>query len=152
MLSYTSEITINKPLDTSFSKIVNLDTMKHWQEGLISIEHISGTPRKVGSIIILNYQFGNQKMKLTESVTHRDNNASIHFNFDSKMMHNIQKNSFEAIDKRTTKWICENQFLPRSFKARIMLFLIPKAFKKQTQKYLTNFKNYVENGTSITNK
>ncbi|WP_336065759.1 SRPBCC family protein [Mesoflavibacter sp. CH_XMU1404-2] len=152
MLSYTSEIIINKPVATCFSTIVNLDSMKHWQDGLISIEHISGTPREIGSIMILNYQFGNRKMKLTESVTHRENNTAIHFNFDTKMMHNVQKNSFEAIDETTTKWTSENEFFPRSFSSRIMLFLIPKAFKKQTQKYLTNFKNYVENGTSIANQ
>ena len=126
--------------------------MKHWQEGLISTEHISGVPKDIGSTMQLNYQFGSQKMKLTESVTHRENNASIHFNFDTKVMHNIQRNSFETIDKTTTKWICKNEFFPRSLSARIMLLLLPKTFKKQTQKYLTNFKNYVENGTSITNQ
>lgn len=151
MLSYTSEIIINKPVATCFSAIVNLDSMKHWQDGLISIEHISGRPREIGSVMILNYLFGKRKMKLTESVTHRENNSSIHFNFDTKIMHNIQRNSFEAIDKTTTKWTSENEFFPRSFSARIMLFLMPKAFKKQTRKYLTNFKNYVENGTSIVN-
>lgn len=152
MLSYTSEIIINKPIATCFSTIVNLDSMKHWQDGLISIEHISGTPREIGSIMILNYQFGNRKMKLTESVTHRENNTAIHFNFDTKMMHNVQKNSFEAIDETTTKWTSENEFFCRNLKARIMLLLFPKTFKKQTQKYLTNFKNYVENGTSIANQ
>lgn len=152
MLSYTSEIIINKPVTTCFSEIVNLDSMKHWQEGLISIEHISGTPREIGSVMILNYLFGKRKMKLTESVTHRENNSSIHFNFDTKIMHNVQKNTFEVIDETTTKWVSKNQFFPRNFSARIMLFLIPKAFKKQTKKYLTNFKNYVENGTSIANQ
>lgn len=152
MLRYTSEIIINKPITSCFSEFVNLHSMKHWQEGLISTEHISGVPKDIGSTMQLNYQFGSQKMKLTESVTHRENNASIHFNFDTKVMHNIQRNSFETIDKTTTKWICKNEFFPRSLSARIMLLLLPKTFKKQTQKYLTNFKNYVENGTSITNQ
>jgi len=152
MLRYTSEIIINKPITTCFTEIVNLDSMKHWQEGLISFAHISGTPRKIGSTIQLNYQFGKRRMELTESVTHRENNTAIHFNFDTKVMHNIQRNSFEAIDETTTKWTSKNEFFPRSFSSRIMLFLIPKAFKKQTQKYLTNFKNYVENGTSIANQ
>jgi len=149
MLSYTSEIIINKPIITCFTEIVNLDSMKHWQEGLISFAHISGTPRKIGSTIQLNYQFGKRKMELTESVTHRKDNHSIHFNFDTKMMYNVQQNFFEIIDDDTTKWISHNQFLPRNFTSRIMLFLMPKAFKKQSKKYLVNFKNYVENGTSI---
>lgn len=152
MLSYTSEIIINKPITTCFSEIISLDSMKHWQEGLLNAEHISGVPREIGSMMQLNYQFGSRKIQLTESVTYKKKNTTIHFNFDTKMMHNIQKNTFEAVDKTTTKWTSENEFFPRSSSARIILFFMPKAFKKQTYKYLTNFKNYVENGISIANQ
>jgi hypothetical protein len=32
-----------------------------------------------------------------------------------------------------------------------MLFLMPGAFKKQTKKYMKNFKNFVEHETSVAN-
>jgi hypothetical protein len=32
---------------------------------------------------------------------------------------------------------------------KAMGFLMPNAFKKQSMKYLTDFKNFAENGTSV---
>ena len=148
-MKYTTEIIINKPVEKCFSALENLENMKHWQLGFENVEHISGIPRAIGSKIKLNYRFGKRKMSLEESVMAKEKNHCIHFNFNTKGLLNIQENFFEKIDKTTTKWICINEFIPTNFSARIMLFLMPKAFKKQSKKYLTDFKNFVENGSSL---
>ena len=67
-MKYTTQIQIDKPIDTCFALIENIDHLKHWQSGLHSVEHISGTPRQVGAILQLNYLFDRQYLTLTETL------------------------------------------------------------------------------------
>ncbi len=148
-MKYTTQITINKPLADCFRTLDNHENKKHWQAGLVSYEHISGDPGTVNAKMKLNYNFGKRKMSLIETITHKEKNKAYHFNFDSNGMHNIQQNFFEAVDKNTTKWTIKNEFAPTNFSMRFITMLMPKAFKKQTYKYLTNFKAFTESETSL---
>ncbi|WGD34086.1 SRPBCC family protein [Olleya sp. YS] len=148
-MKYTVQVTINKSLHECFKLLDDHENMKHWQEGLVSYEHISGDPGTVNAKMKLNYNFGNRKMTLVETITFKEKNKAYHFNFDTKGMHNIQQNFFEAIDDNTTQWTSINEFAPTNFTMRMMALLMPKAFKKQSKKYLTDFKNFAENGTSL---
>lgn len=148
-MKYTVQVTINTPVEECFKLLDDHENMKHWQEGLVSYEHISGDPGKVNAKMKLNYKFGKRKMSLIETITFKEKNKAFHFNFDAKGMHNIQQNFFEAIDNNTTQWTSVNEFVPTNFAMRMMALLMPKAFKKQSEKYLTDFKNFAENGTSL---
>jgi hypothetical protein len=46
-MKYTTKIVVDKPIVEVTNKINSVDNMKHWQEGLISVEHISGTPENL---------------------------------------------------------------------------------------------------------
>jgi len=67
-MQYTTEILIQKPIAEVIKKMDSVENMKHWQDGLVSAEHISGTPGKLGAKIKLNYSFGKQKMQGTSIV------------------------------------------------------------------------------------
>lgn len=148
-MKYTTQIIIEAPIETLVKKLDNQDNMKHWQRGLISFEHISGEPGKIGAKMKLNYKFGNKLMVLTETVTHNSLPNAFYANYDTKGVHSIQKNYFEITPQGHTKWICESEFVPTSFFMRMMILLMPKSFKKQSKTYLTDFKNFVEKGISI---
>ena len=150
-MKYTTEIIIEKPLEYVINKMDSTDNMKHWQEGLVSAEHISGTPGEFGAKMKLNYDFGKRKMELIETITKQNFPSEFHATYTTKGMRNIQQNYFESIEKNHTRWICKNEFQPTNFVMNAMLFLMPRAFKKQTKTYMTNFKNFVENGTSVAN-
>ncbi|WP_299116540.1 SRPBCC family protein [uncultured Winogradskyella sp.] len=150
-MKYTTEIIIEKPLEYVINKMDSTDNMKHWQEGLVSSEHISGTPGEFGAKMKLNYDFGKRKMELIETITKQDFPNEFHATYTTKGMRNIQQNYFKTIEGNNTKWICKNEFQPTNFVMNAMLFLMPKAFKKQTKTYMTNFKNFAENGTSVAN-
>jgi hypothetical protein len=70
--------------------------------------------------------------------------------YDTKDMQNIQENYFEETPEGYTKWTSTNEFIPSSFILRMMTLLMPKTFKKQTKKYLQDFKNFAENGVTVT--
>ena len=150
-MRYTIIIEINVPIKTCYAILDNHKNMKHWQAGLQSYEHLSGDPGTVGAKMKLNYLIGKRIMSLTETITHVEKDKAYHFNFDAKGMHNIQENYFEALDENTTQWTSKNEFAATNFAMRIMTLLMPKAFKKQSHKYLNDFKNFAENGTSLIN-
>ena len=64
-------------------------------------------------------------------------------------MHNIQENYFEAVGMDQTKWTSKSEFIASSFMLRMMMFLMPGAFKKQSKIYMEDFKNFAEKGTSV---
>jgi len=97
----------------------------------------------------LNYDFGKRKMEIIETITKQDFPNEFHATYTTKGVRNIQQNYFKSTANNTTKWIAKNEFQPTSFPMNAMLFLMPRAFKKQTKTYMTNFKNFVEQGISV---
>ena len=146
---YTSEILVNVPLKEFIKKLNNPENMKHWQRGLTGFEHIHGTPNEIGSKMKLFYKMGSRKMELIETITNYEMPHAFHVTYDTKGMHNVQENFFEEISENQTKWTSKNEFLPTSFMLRMMTLIMPKAFKKQSKKYLQDFKNFAENGSSV---
>ncbi|EPR73374.1 hypothetical protein ADIWIN_1404 [Winogradskyella psychrotolerans RS-3] len=148
-MQYTTEILINKPISEVIKKFNSADNLKHWQEGLVSTEHISGIPNELGAKMKLNFSFGKRKMEIIETVTKQDFPNEFHATYATKGVRNIQENYFKATENNITQWTSITDCQPTSFKISLMLFLIPSAFKKQTKTYMTNFKKFVEQGISI---
>jgi hypothetical protein len=148
-MKYSIDITINKPLDEVIRKLDNADNIKHWQRGLIATEHVSGTPGEVGAKMRLKYKMGKRDFDLIETITKRNFPNEFHATYSTPTMNSIQENHFEETPDGYTKWTSLNEFQPGNFMMRVMAFLMPGAFKKQSMKYMTDFKNFVEYGTSV---
>ena len=148
-MQYTTEILIDKPISEVIKKFNSADNLKHWQEGLVSTEHISGIPNQLGAKMKLNFSFGKRKMEIIETITKQEFPNELHVTYTTKGVRNVQENHFKALENNTTKWTSITDCQPTSFKISLMLFLMPSAFKKQTETYMTNFKKFVEEGISI---
>ena len=148
-MQYTTEILIEKPISDVIKKINSVDNLKHWQEGLVSTEHISGIPNELGAKMKLNFSFGKRKMEITETIIKQALPKELHVTYTTQGVRNIQENYFEPTSDNTTKWIAITDCQPTNFKISLMLFLMPSAFKKQTESYMTNFKKFVEKGVSV---
>lgn len=148
-MKYTIESLIELPLSEVINKFDNTENMKHWQRGLTSYEHISGTPGEVGAKMRLNYQIGKRKMELVETITHKNLPHEFHGTYDTKGMHNIQENHFQENDEGHTIWTSKSEFLPTNFMLWLMTLLMPGAFKKQSQLHMDDFKNFAEKGISV---
>lgn len=151
-MKYTSEIVINLSRKDCIEKLNNPSNLKHWQRGLVDYELLEGTPGKIGSKTRLNYLMDNRKMELIETISKTNLPDSLHLTYSTKGMLNIQDNFFEVVSENSTKWLIKNEFLPTNFMMRMMLLLMPGAFKKQSKKYLEDFKNFAENGQSVSEK
>lgn len=148
-MKYTTEITVDIPRDEFIKKLDNADNMKHWQSGLVGYQELSGIPGQEGSKMEMRYKMGKRDMVLVETILKSNFPYEFHATYDAKGVHNIQKNYFKDIDGHTTKWISESEFQFSGFMMKAMGFLMPGAFKKQSKKYMEDFKAFAEKGVSV---
>ncbi len=148
-MKYISEIVINLPREEVIKKLDNPENMKHWQRGLINYKLTDGTPGKEGAKMELEYQMGKRTMSMTETIIKNEFPHEFHAQYDAKGVQNIQKNYFQELPDGTTKWVSESEFKFAGFGMKLMAFVMPGAFKKQSMKYLNDFKNFTENGVSV---
>lgn len=149
-MRYSTEIIIDLPRPQVIEKLNNPENMKHWQRGLIGYELLEGTPGTPNAKMKLDYAFGKRQMALIETITDNNFPKEFHATYDTKGVHNIQKNFFYDIEGGKTRWVSESEFIFESFGMKLMGWLMPGAFKKQSMKYLIDFKNFAENGNSVT--
>ncbi len=148
-MKYTTEIVIDLSRDEVHKKLDNSENMKHWQEGLLGYKQLSEEPTKEGAKMELYYRIGKREMTLIETIIMNNFPNEFHASYNAKGVHNIQKNYFKVIDENTTKWVSESEFQFSGFMMKVMGFLMPGAFKKQSLKYLKNFKAFAEEGISV---
>ena len=150
-MKYTTEITVDLPLNEFIKKLDEPENMKHWQKGLIGYEFLSGTPGQEGAQMELQYKMGKREIIMIETISRRNLPYEFHATYDTKGVHNIQKNYFKEVNEHTTKWISESEFQFSGLMMKIMAFLMPGAFKKQSLKYLKDFKAFAEKDISVAN-
>lgn len=149
-MKYSSEVLINKPRAVVIEKLDNPENMKHWQRGLVSYKLLNEkNPGDEGAQMELNYKMGKRSITMTETIRKNNLPSEFHANYDAKGVHNIQNNYFHEVDENTTKWVSESEFKFKGVAMKLMGIVMPSAFKKQSQKYLDDFKNFVEHGTSV---
>jgi len=148
-MKYTTEIIVDLPRGEFLKKLDNAENMKHWMRGLVSYEMISGEPGQEGARMDMKFKMGNRDLEMVETIIKRNLPDEMHATYDAKGVHNIQKNYFKQEGLRQTKWISESEFQFEGMGMKLMAFLMPGAFKKQSRAYATDFKNFAEKGISV---
>ena len=148
-MKYSSEIIIDLPREEVIRKLDNAENMKHWQKGLVSFKQLEGAPGADNAKMELAYKMGKRDVILVETIIKNNFPEEFHANYDTKGVHNVQRNYFHEIEPNKTKWVSESEFQFAGFGMKVMGFLMPRAFKKQSLKYLTDFKHFAEHGTSV---
>jgi hypothetical protein len=112
-------------------------------EGLESVEHLSGNSGTVGAKSKMVFQMGKRKIEMVETIIKKELPSQFTATYEAQGVWNYIENHFEAVDSNTTKYKTINEF---KFKGIMKLvgFLMPGMFKKQSYKYLEDFKKFVE--------
>ena len=142
-MKYTCKIEINRPIHEVIELFDNVDNMYQWMKGLQSVEPISGVQGEVGAQMKLVFEMGKRKIEMIETITVKDLPREFSGTYDAKGVHNIVKNFFEPISDFKTLYITEQEFQFSGF-MKVIGFLFPGAFKKQSMKYLEDFKEFVD--------
>lgn len=142
-MKYTVDIDIDLPREKVIELFDNPDNMPKWQPELISFQPLSGEPGQKGATSKLIYKMGKREVEMIETITERKLPDVFAGTYETQGVLNINANRFEALSESRTKWISENEFKFSGFMSIMALFM-KGSFKKQTGKYLEQFKAFAE--------
>lgn len=143
-MKYENTIEIDLPLDKVIELFDNQDNMYHWMDGLEGHEHLSGTPGEPGAEMLLHFKMGKSSFSMKETITEKNLPHVFAGKYETKFATNHVSNSFEEAEGRTIM-TSVTEVTAHSFIVRLMTWLLPASFRKQSQVYLENFKKFAEN-------
>ncbi len=148
-LRYSSEITVARPRDEVIAIVKDPAQSKHWMEGIVSAEPVSGEPWAKGSVSKLVFKMGKRDMVMEETILENTLPEGYRCCYTTEGVRNEIENRFVVVSENETRWEMDNVFEFEGFMMKMMGTLMPFMFKKQTMTYARNFKAYAENGTSV---
>ncbi|WP_224483684.1 SRPBCC family protein [Robertkochia aurantiaca] len=151
-MKYTAEVIIRAPRAEVIEKLDNTDNLKHWQPGFKKYTLLSGKPGETGAEAMIELKMGGKDMKMKETIIYKNLPEAIHATYETNDVINTQENFFKEIDKETTHWLAVNEFRFNSLLMKLVGFLFPGSFKKQSLSFMTHFKDFVEKGHSLADK
>ncbi len=143
IMKYTTTIEIDRPLEQVIELFRNPENNYHWMEGLQNMEQLSGNPLQTGSQARLTFKMGKRIIVMTETVTASNLPEELIMVYEAKGVYNIHKSSFSSLETNKTKYTTEQEFRFSGFMKLIGL-LMPGSFRKQSLKYLEDFKKFAE--------
>ncbi len=144
-MKFSCQVEINAPIDQVLELFVNPDNLKEWQDGFISHDHVSGNPGEKDAKSKFIYKSGRNTIELIETI--RINKLPEEFLalYEAKQMINTMSSSFTQIDESKTLYTSNLEYISfHGFLPKLMAKLAPSMFQKQTQKWLDQFKEFVE--------
>ena len=144
-MKYTCSVEISLPIDRVIELWENEDNFNEWQDGFMSIEHLSGMPHSKGakSKIILEDQ---RRIELIETIITNNLPEEKTALYEHIHMSNTQTTRFRKIDDNRTEYSSEVEYIQfNGFMIKMMAKLFPGKFKGQSQKWMNQFKAFAEN-------
>ncbi|MGM0635442.1 MAG: SRPBCC family protein [Bacteroidota bacterium] len=142
-MKFKQEVIINQPIAKVIELFDDPDKMGDWMEGLQGFERISGTSGQQGAKSKLKFKMGKREIEMIETITTRNLPDEFSAMYEAKGVVNYISNQFVPISEMQTQYVAINEF---QFKGimKLVAFLMPGAFKKQSLKYMNDFKNFAE--------
>ena len=137
-------------IDLSIERVVELfdnpENLIEWQDGFVAIESIEGEPGKTGSKSKMVYMIRDQEMEIIETIQVNILPKEKTGLYEHKHMVNTMTTRFKELSADKTLYEAEIEYTKFiGFVPKLMAFLMPGVFKKQTQKWLNQFKTFAEN-------
>lgn len=142
-MTYTCTTEIHLPVQRVVELFDNADNLKEWMPGLISFEHLGGTPGMPGARSKLHFQMGKRLMVMTETITVKNLPEEFSGTYEANGVVSKVRNRFEDLGNGRTRYSTDNTF---EFKGLMKLvgWLMPGAFRKTSQDYLDRFRRFAE--------
>lgn len=144
-MKYQCQVEINAPIDDVVQLWNNEAHFHRWQDGFESITVLEGDKGEVGSKSRILLKSNKRSMVLTETILINDLPREKKGLYEHEHMDNTQSSRFETIDENTTRYISEVEYVKfKGFLPKLMGMLFPRMFKKQSQKWMDQFKIFGE--------
>lgn len=144
-MRYECTVDINVPIDKVVSLWSDESQFHNWQDGFQSIELLEGQLGAVGSKSKILLKQGKREMELIETIISNDLPEVKKGLYEHIHMTNTQTTRFEKVDLDVTRYISEVEYTKfNGFMPRMMAKLFPGMFRKQSQKWMDQFKVFAE--------
>lgn len=147
-MNYTTEITIDKPIEEVMELFKDPDLLMSWQRGLKSTKLLKGKSGDLGAKRKLSIHLEGRDIEMIETITKCDLPKHWHARYTSKGLVSYQNNFFESIENQKTYWKTTSRFEFHGY-MRIVGRLLPGIFKRRSKTVMQDFKNFAEQGISV---
>jgi hypothetical protein len=138
-------IEIEKPREEVVRYFKDPQYLGEYQDGFVKKDLLSGRVGQEGSVSKMYYESGKRKMELTETIL--DNRLPDYFesHYHHKHMDNFMRCTFIPLDKDKTRYEYEFEYTRINWvMPRLMAILFPGVYRKQGEKWMRQFKEFVE--------
>lgn len=143
-MKYTCSIKINAPIEKVVALWENEQHFVAWQDGFESIELLEGVAHTAGAKSKIIFQDKN-RIELIETIISNNLPKEKIALYEHIHMTNTQTTRFESLGKDRTRYISEVHYTKfNGFMIKIFAKLFPSKFKGQSQKWMEQFKRFVE--------
>ncbi|WP_417308705.1 SRPBCC family protein [Devosia sp.] len=146
-MQYDNSIELDVPRDEAVALFVDPENAQHWQQGLKSREQLTGQPTQEGAEARLVFDMGGKPMEMTELVLRRELPEAYDLSYDARGALNVVQNRFTDLGDGRTRWDQHNDFQFTGM-LKVMGWLMPGMFRKQSATYMDAFKLFAENRAS----
>lgn len=144
-MKYNCIVNIELPIDKAVALWVDENNFDKWQDGFQSIEHLKGEPEAIGSKSKIVFQQGKRTIELMETILSNNLPQEKKALYEHIHMTNTQTTRFEKITESETRYISEVNYTQfNGLMPKLMAKLFPGMFKKQSQKWMNQFKYFAE--------
>lgn len=142
-MKYMCSIDVNKPLNEVLALFSNPVNRRSWMEGFVSSALISGKEGQVGAKSEMEFLVAKRKIKMIETIIVNKLPDEFTCTYEATGVINTVKCMFAEISDTKTDFCTVQEF---QFKGiyKIVALLMPDTFKKQSKKYLSDFKIFCE--------
>lgn len=140
-----NQIEIKAPIDFTASYLRQSEYFDQWQDDFQSATLLSGDRDQIGAQTRMLYKFGKSDMELIETI--RNNNLPNSFEalYEHKHMNNTMLSTFEDLGNDKTLYTTQVNYIEmKGLMIKIMAKLFSGKFKKGPEKWMQQFKEFVE--------
>jgi len=142
-VKYTCSIDIDRPVREVIRLFNDPDNLRHWQPGLLSIDHLTGNPGEAGAQAKMHCRMGKREVEMIETILESESSNTFSASYETRGLVNISRSVFEPINEHRTRYISEQEFHFSGF-MKLMGWFMPGAFRKESEKALERFKEFAE--------
>lgn len=144
-MKYTCTVQINLPINEVVELWANEQYFYKWQDGFTKIEPISGKQGGAGAKAKIYLNDGKRKMELLETIIVNNLPSEKTALYEHKHMTNTQTTKFTIVSENETKYTSEVEYIKfNGFMPKLMAKLMPHVFRKQSLKWMIQFKIFAE--------
>lgn len=143
-MKYRTEVIIDLPRARVVELAMDSSLVHQWQKECVSRTLLEGEHAGVGSKTEVVSKMGRREIVMIETITANNLPEGFSETYETTGVWNGIDHRFVELGDSQTKWVMDNEFQCSGLMMKLMTWLMPGAFKKQSQKYADNFKAWAE--------